>query len=448
MPYFTPIGALDSIERQIRRVRFRRNLHALQRAAYLGLATVAAAATVLVLLALRAGARLFAVASWSVGATILASAILLVVETRRRWLGAGVAPGWIDRRASLRGRLQTLAAIRERPALGSAAFTPLLVEDSLRERTRWTPAALVRRPVPLGALSSAIAATGALLLALAMAPRLQPHVPEIVFSDQPVASDAGERLEGVPDRVIVAPSDEPSRRRDDALGAALEAPGAGDGRDESALARLPTAIQKRIREQLWGEAWTRMRDAMARAERDARTADAGERDGADEIDGGAPADQDADEWEQAPGPATRSARARRRKGGTSAAGDAGPGDGGTRRRGRLAPDDEADDALAAGDPAGGAGGGTDPDLYGAQTGAMPSTSDTFELGIAARVRGRRGGPGPAPGEAPPAPADAHPELAADQRPEAAVHHMVVPAAYESLVREVFAHRDGGSGAAP
>ena len=110
MPYFTPIGALDSIERQIRRVRFRRNLHALQRAAYLGLATMAAAATVLVLLALRAGARLFAVASWSVGATILASAILLVVETRRAMARRGVVRRGSTGARGLRGRLQTLAA--------------------------------------------------------------------------------------------------------------------------------------------------------------------------------------------------------------------------------------------------------------------------------------------------------------------------------------------------
>ncbi len=65
MPYSVPIGALESIERQVRRVRLRRNLHVLQRAVYLAAATAALAATLLLLLALWGSARLFAHASCS-----------------------------------------------------------------------------------------------------------------------------------------------------------------------------------------------------------------------------------------------------------------------------------------------------------------------------------------------------------------------------------------------
>jgi len=53
-----------------------------------------------------------------------------------------------------------------------------------------------------------------------------------------------------------------------------------------------------------------------------------------------------------------------------------------------------------------------------------------------RTRGKRGTGAAGPSADP----DAQPALAAEQRRESAAHRMTVPAAYETVVREVFAHR--------
>jgi len=62
------------------------------------------------------------------------------------------------------------------------------------------------------------------------------------------------------------------------------------------------------------------------------------------------------------------------------------------------------------------------------------------LSLAARRRADRTTARRAVGAAPAPDADARPELAAGQHRESAAHRMAVPAAYETVVREVFAHR--------
>jgi hypothetical protein len=251
----------------------------------------------------------------------------------------------------------------------------------------------------------------------------------------------------VPDRVVIAPSRESARRKDDSSAAGLPAPG-GDAADSSALARLPSELQERIRDQLWGESWSRMRDAMARAERDERTAlraGDGERGDPSDDDGNDEAADD-EQWDDAALPPSMRAGRDGALGMARGAPGTSEARSGARRRSEPTGDDDADEDVGDGAGAAGAGGGTDPNVYGAPSEPSAHGADTFELGIAARVRGRRGGGGPVAGEAPPAPPDAHPELASGQRAETAVHHMAVPAAYESLVREVFAHRDAVEGA--
>src|SRR2546425_8347538 len=68
MPEPTPADALERMRRQVRAVRWRRNLHELQRALYHLLATLAAAAAALVVLALLSTPGLFAAAAWGLGA--------------------------------------------------------------------------------------------------------------------------------------------------------------------------------------------------------------------------------------------------------------------------------------------------------------------------------------------------------------------------------------------
>src|SRR5881628_3266482 len=101
MPELTPADALERMRRQVRAVRSRRNLHEVQWALYLLIATLAGAATVLVVLALRAGPAAFAAATWAIATATLARAVWLARALARRWLSPERAPLWIDRATRL-----------------------------------------------------------------------------------------------------------------------------------------------------------------------------------------------------------------------------------------------------------------------------------------------------------------------------------------------------------
>src|SRR5206468_1743377 len=107
MPEPTPADALERMRRQVRAVRWRRNLHELQRALYHLIATLAGAATMLVVLALRAGPAAFAAATWAIATATLALALQLARALARRWLSPERAPLWIDAETRLEGRLAT-----------------------------------------------------------------------------------------------------------------------------------------------------------------------------------------------------------------------------------------------------------------------------------------------------------------------------------------------------
>ena len=445
--------AVDPIERQMRLVRRRRNLLELQRGVYFLIATAATSAAALVLLALVASERLFAAASWSLGGAVAATAVLLGRELRQRWMSSDTVPGWVDAHARLRGRLATLVAVRARDAGarrggeggGEPAFLPLLVAENVARLPTWRPDALVRRRVPRVALAAALAATAALALALLIAPRLRPPFPEIVYSDEPVDGvESDEQTDTTPSRIVVAPARrDASRHRGREAGAAA---GGGDDADDSRLAQLSSALQDRIRRDLWGREWERMRDEMARAERamNARSAASGrERGGSDASE--ERGEEDGDRWETAGLSSTRPGARRlgRKTGGDPTANghaaDATDTDAAARGMG----DDESLTAPRAGtgEPAPGAGNESDPNLFGPATNVDPHGGDTFELAINAPVRAGRGGPRRPSGEAPAADRDAQPQLGRGTHGEQTIRRMPVPAAYEPIVREVFAHRD-------
>src|SRR2546423_1056146 len=92
MPEPTPADALERMRRQVRAVRWRQNLHELQRALYHLLATLAAAAAALVVVALLSTSGLFAAAAWGIGAGSVLLAAWITRALGRRWLpGAGTA---------------------------------------------------------------------------------------------------------------------------------------------------------------------------------------------------------------------------------------------------------------------------------------------------------------------------------------------------------------------
>src|SRR5436305_15332910 len=103
MPEPTPADALERMRRQVRAVRWRQNLHELQRALYRLLATLAAAAAALVVLALLSTPGLFAAAAWGIGAGSVLLAASITRALGRCWLPGARTPFWIARRAPLPG---------------------------------------------------------------------------------------------------------------------------------------------------------------------------------------------------------------------------------------------------------------------------------------------------------------------------------------------------------
>jgi len=410
----TPADALERMRRQVRAVRWRRNLHELQRALYHLIATLAGAATMLVVLALRAGPAAFAAATWAIATATLALALQLARALARRWLSPERAPLWIDAETRLEGRLATALELERQGAL-QAPFFPLLVEDNARRIAAWRPERLLPEGMPSGAFAGALAAVGVFLLALLLAPWLRPSAPPETV-----------RPAGTQGRLVVARSARTTGRRVRLL--------ALPDRDDElpALSRVPAALQERIREQLWGEDRERAHEAWERAER-----------GGEPGDASPPADRLADASDQE----ERWAIVRRPPAGAERApGEDGAAPAGDRPRGDAAAErgdgerPERDGDAGPHQAAAGAGTGTDPNLLG-DASAERAARERFDLPLAARVRTVRGGSAPpSSGEAPPPAPDARPDLAAAQRRDAPVLKMSVPPAYEAVVRAAFAQR--------
>jgi len=415
MPEPTPADALERMRRQVRAVRWRQNLHELQRALYRLLATLAAAAAALVVLALLSTPGLFAAAAWGIGAGSVLLAASITRALGRRWLSGAGTPLWIDRHARLEGRLATALEL-ERRGGARAPFFPLLVDDNARRLAAWRPERLVPEGMPSGAFAGALAAVGAFLLALLIAPWLQPSTPAAVPAN-------------APGRIaIVRRGRPPAAGRPVAL---LAQPDEDDG----ALSRLPGALQGRIRQRLWGEDRERAREAMERAELgvSAEREDASPR--ADRL---ADASDPEERWAIAPKPPP-GAKPPAGERSAPAAGEA-PGGDQEAARGDGAREAERDGGAGPHQAAAGAGTGTDPNLLG-NASAERAARERFELPLAARVHALGGGPAPpAAGEAPPPAPDARPDLAAAQRRDAPVLKMSVPPAYEAAVSAAFAHR--------
>ncbi len=443
MPELSPTGAVDVVERQVRRVRRRKNLYELQRTLYTTVAAGAGAATLLLPVTLFASTTAFGLAAACMAALMLGVAMLLAGALRRRWLGRAHAVRWVEAKAALGGRVQTLVEIAPRARNAPQFFQALLASQVAAELDAWRPQRLVPRAVPRAAGASAVVMVAVLIVVFHLASLALPTPPAIGFSDRPHGgrderSDGGDGA-APGERVVVAPG-VPSTGDTDS-GQATD-----DGRDDdSRLTQLSSAVQENVRKQVWGKAWERVRDALARAgtsgggsRRDGRAAS---EDGGEEGVEGKLEGTEENEWEVARRPSERA------RGAADSSSDHTDGTDGADGQGDA--NSNADDPSAgssddadAGDAGGTtAGNGASPgDLF-AGAPVMPGAgSGSFELSLAARMRSDRSGRKRSGGPAPDADPDARPALGTEQRRETAAHRMAVPAAYEQVVREVFAHR--------
>lgn len=158
--------AATLVERQLARVRRRRNAFLAQRALYEAVALGAALAIALVGLAFVLSPLAYAFAAWSAAGATLAFLVHVVRRSRGGWLGAD-APIVVDRAAALDSRLATFVALASRPI--TSRLWPLLVRQNVEALARWSPESLTPRAVPRSswlALAALAALAATFLVAL------------------------------------------------------------------------------------------------------------------------------------------------------------------------------------------------------------------------------------------------------------------------------------------
>src|SRR5262245_24755600 len=156
MPPFS-VG-FAQVEHRLGIVRRRLNLFMLQDALYRSGSLAALATALLVALALRGRAALFAVAAWAAIGAFGAAAVAAILRVRRRWRSVEQVVRWADREAGLEDRLATLLLDPAR-ARGSR-LSDMLLEQILAAAPRWDVDTLAPRRVPrsLFVLVAALAA--------------------------------------------------------------------------------------------------------------------------------------------------------------------------------------------------------------------------------------------------------------------------------------------------
>ncbi|MGH7895080.1 MAG: hypothetical protein ACREQL_10445 [Candidatus Binatia bacterium] len=403
---------------QMRRVRLRRWVRELQRVTYPVLATIGTGGALATLAALRGGTSVFV---GTVAAALAAVGLTLGVVLRSAWrrrVQRGHAALWIDDAAGLRGVLATLLTVR-----ASGPFRDLLAARTLQMLPAWRPERVVPAVVPVVSACTAGVGLAALLIVVALAPRLLPAVPEIVVTNDPLAAVDARGLPTRSDRLVVGRDG--SLRGSDGIHDGRPTRAVASGEDGRATS-WPTVAQEAVRRSLWGSAWDRVRTELARAEEARARATARAR----------------------TQPDARLAMREGRSGDEpTVAGDAS----GTNDAAATPP--SPDRATAGSDaPAGSAGSGagdtTDARFFGPSHDEIHTASDPFALALAARVRTRGQGPRPPSGEAPAAAPDERPDLVARQRREDATQRMAITPQYARIVRALFAHDPRREGEAP
>jgi hypothetical protein len=407
-------GPTQAIRRQVSAVRRRSNLHVVQHAIALWVAISAGAATLVVLSAVRGGHGAFMVVALAALVALCATTVLLGRRVRVGWMAARDAPGRIDAARGLRGRLPSLFELDRPDGRARGPLFSLLVHQTVEAMPSWRATEVVPDVMPIRVLASAIAALCALAMVVVMAPALRPAPPRVLVGDRRIdVSPADDTRDGA-DTLLVSPGTErPAPRREGTGDASQDTAGAAGplAGASTALRSLQTWLQQTLdAEESWdaGEPVPSNPAANGQhaASREHHAATTAAVDDHAATGAGTPTD--------APGATPRHA------GGTSTE----PGGGG---------------------PGEGAGTDTDSTLYGKPDDEPVTGRDRFELGIAARVRTRRGSDTGSWSDAPAADGDRHPVLASQHRAEQPGHRMPVPPAFAPLVSRLFAHTQPGEG---
>lgn len=159
MPPFS-VG-FTQVEQRLGIVRRRLNSVTVQDAVYLGGSLIALAAALVIAVAVRGRATLFAVAVWAAVAAVAAAIGAAIWRIRRRWLSVEQVIRFADHRASLDDRLATLLLDPSRAR--ASRLRDILLEQILAASPAWDVDMLAPRRVPRSAYAL-LGAIGALVL--------------------------------------------------------------------------------------------------------------------------------------------------------------------------------------------------------------------------------------------------------------------------------------------
>lgn len=146
MPPFS-VGVAQ-VEERLRNLRRRLNLLALQDGMYLGTSVVLIAACLVVVLAVRGQATVFAVTLWAAGTASGLAVAGAILRVRRRWQSMEEVIRFADHRAVLEDRLPTLLLDQTR----TSQLKDLLLAQTLAAAPRWDIDVLAPRRIPRSAL--------------------------------------------------------------------------------------------------------------------------------------------------------------------------------------------------------------------------------------------------------------------------------------------------------
>ena len=430
-----------AVDKELHALRRRLNGMTAQQCVAVGVSGAIVLALLLVVLAVRASATLFAISSWIGAVGIIALTAYLAWRGHRRWLSIADAARLADRRGDLDGRLMTLLAD---PAPESPLRT-LLLAQVRAAAPRWQADALAPRRI---ARSLLLVPTALMLLGGSAFLLRQPAHP--IAGAQAWNDVAAERLGGDTESTAVAALSgalpDGHARTADRNGAgddATTAAHAGDGGADG-LAGIGNAAGGGTT--AGGTGVDGLRDAIRQAMGAGRDIDGTDHPAADGRDttGAGTADRDSP-LDGEPDPARRdTAAAPDRSGETDSAPDRDSEGRRDLQAGKPAPHGAQDEPSGTqrGGPGGAAG-----DLFAKQPadGAVTEGAASpmaIKLGAFAAAAPHQAEPqrrtGPVPSTAMRGDGDAPvPDLALAQAPDAALHKLDVAPEHESIVRRIF-----------
>lgn len=197
MPPFS-VGVAQ-IEHRLGIVRRRLNLLTLQDAVYWSGSLVALATALLIAVALRGRATLFAVAVWASVGAIAAAITAAVLRLRRRWQSVEQVVRWADRQAALEDRLATL--LLDPLHTGTSRFKDLLLEQVLAAAPRWDVDTLAPRRVPRSLYALLMALAALVVTSFFVRP---PLAPQSAAAAPPAHPQLSETTSGVPQQRSVS----------------------------------------------------------------------------------------------------------------------------------------------------------------------------------------------------------------------------------------------------